>query len=107
MTALTDTRVRTMLESCGFDASRVRASELHRRALAHDASHFILVPSAIVAPRSAEEVARLLRATAQAGIPLTFRSGGTSLSGQAGTGYFCSNFYPIVTIIPIGINNTT
>ncbi|MGV8848967.1 MAG: FAD-binding and (Fe-S)-binding domain-containing protein [Propionibacteriaceae bacterium] len=85
MTATTDAGVRKLLESCGFDASQIRTSELHRRALAHDASHFILVPSAIVAPRNADEVARLLRATAQAGVPLTFRSGGTSLSGQAGT----------------------
>ncbi|MCB0910160.1 MAG: FAD-binding oxidoreductase [Propionibacteriaceae bacterium] len=53
--------------------------------MAHDASHFLLLPSAIVAPRDADEVARLLRATAAAGVPLTFRSGGTSLSGQAGT----------------------
>jgi D-lactate dehydrogenase len=53
--------------------------------MAHDASHFLLLPSAIVAPRDAEEVARLLRATASAGIGLTFRSGGTSLSGQGCT----------------------
>ena len=63
----------------------MRTSELDRRALGHDASHFLLTPAAIVAPRDAEEVARLLRATAAAGIGLTFRSGGTSLSGQAGT----------------------
>ena len=81
----TDVGVQALLESCGFEASQIRTSELHRRALAHDASHFILVPSAIVAPRTAEEVARLLRATSAAGVPLTFRSGGTSLSGQAGT----------------------
>jgi D-lactate dehydrogenase len=85
MTTFADATVRTLLETCGFDASRIRASELHRRALAHAASHFILVPSASVAPKDADEVARLLRATAAAGVPLTFRSGGTSLSGQAGT----------------------
>lgn len=74
-----------LLESCVDDRSQIRSSELDRRALAHDASHFLLLPSAIIAPRGAEEVARLLRATSEAGIPLTFRSGGTSLSGQAGT----------------------
>ncbi|MFT4110298.1 FAD-binding and (Fe-S)-binding domain-containing protein [Propionicimonas sp.] len=74
-----------LLAGCVADASQIRTAELDRRALAHDASHFLLLPSAIVAPRDAEEVARLLRATAAAGIPLTFRSGGTSLSGQAGT----------------------
>jgi len=36
-----------------------------------------------VAPRDAGQVSALLRATAAQGVPLTFRSGGTSLSGQA------------------------
>jgi len=74
-----------LLTSCVDDPSQIRSSELDRRAVAHDASHFLLLPSAVIAPRGAEEVARLLRATSEAGIPLTFRSGGTSLSGQAGT----------------------
>ncbi|WP_169923873.1 FAD-binding and (Fe-S)-binding domain-containing protein [Propionicimonas paludicola] len=74
-----------LLAGCVDDPNQIRSSELDRRALAHDASHFLLLPSAIIAPRGAEEVARLLRATSEAGIPLTFRSGGTSLSGQAGT----------------------
>ncbi len=70
---------------CVADPSQVRTDVMSRRALAHDASHVLLVPAAVVAPRDADEVARLLRATADAGIGLTFRSGGTSLSGQAGT----------------------
>ena len=74
-----------LLAGCVADPAQVRMPELDRRALSHDASHFLLLPSAIVAPRDADEVARLLRATAGAGIGLTFRSGGTSLSGQAGT----------------------
>ena len=74
-----------LLAECVADPGQLRTSELDRRAMAHDASHFLLLPSAIVAPRDAEEVARLLRATASAGIGLTFRSGGTSLSGQGCT----------------------
>lgn len=74
-----------LLTGCVRDPGQVRMAELERRALSHDASHLLLLPAAIVAPRDADEVARLLRATAGAGIPLTFRSGGTSLSGQAGT----------------------
>lgn len=54
-----------------------------RLAMAHDASHYLLTPQAVVAPRSAVEVAALLQATRTAGVPLTFRSGGTSLSGQS------------------------
>jgi len=74
-----------LLADCVRDSDQVRTTELDRRAFAHDASHFLLVPQAIVAPRDADEVSKLLRATAAAGIDLTFRSGGTSLSGQAGT----------------------
>ncbi|MGB4628572.1 MAG: FAD-binding and (Fe-S)-binding domain-containing protein [Propionicimonas sp.] len=75
----------TLLAGCVGDPEQIRMAELDRRALAHDASHFLLLPTAIVAPRTADEVARLLRATAGAGIGLTIRSGGTSLSGQCGT----------------------
>lgn len=74
-----------LLTGCVADASQLRTSELDLRAVAHDASHFLLQPSAVIAPRDADEVARLLHATTAAGVPLTFRSGGTSLSGQAGT----------------------
>ncbi|MDR0958783.1 MAG: FAD-binding oxidoreductase [Propionibacteriaceae bacterium] len=64
---------------------RVSSGEFTRRARAHDASHFLLYPSAVVTPKSADEVAKVLRAAARAGTSLTFRSGGTSLSGQGGT----------------------
>jgi D-lactate dehydrogenase len=52
---------------------------------AHDASHYLLTPQAVASPSSAEQVAGLFRASHQQGVPMTFRSGGTSLSGQAGT----------------------
>lgn len=58
-----------------------RAIDLH--ANAHDASHFLLLPQEIATPRNASEVGQLLRAGAACGVPVTLRSGGTSLSGQA------------------------
>lgn len=61
-----------------------RAIDLH--ADAHDASHFLLIPQAVVTAGNAADVGGLLRASAAQGVPLTFRSGGTSLSGQAVTG---------------------
>lgn len=68
----------------GFGANlSTRAIDLH--ANAHDASHFLLVPEALVVARDAAEVGRLLRSSAAAGVPLTLRSGGTSLSGQGVT----------------------
>ncbi|MBG6180814.1 FAD-binding and (Fe-S)-binding domain-containing protein [Arthrobacter sp. CAN_A1] len=71
------------LRSAVADPSRVltRAIDLH--ANAHDASHFLLIPQAVVVPSTAAEVGRLLQASAAQGIPLTLRAGGTSLSGQA------------------------
>ncbi|MHA7142506.1 FAD-binding and (Fe-S)-binding domain-containing protein [Arthrobacter sp. Sr33] len=62
---------------------KTRAIDLH--ANAHDASHFLLIPQAVVVPSDAAEVGALLRASAAQGLPLTLRSGGTSLSGQAVT----------------------
>jgi D-lactate dehydrogenase len=53
---------------------------------AHDAFRYLLTPQAVVAPADAAQVAALLRACSEHGAPLTFRSGGTSLSGQAVTG---------------------
>lgn len=71
------------LRSSVADPTQVRDSELDRHASAHDASHFLLLPTAVVAPRNAAEVASLLAVSARQGVPLTFRSGGTSLSGQS------------------------
>ncbi|MGQ1796419.1 FAD-binding and (Fe-S)-binding domain-containing protein [Kocuria oceani] len=68
---------------CGRNA--VVDSELEHRALAHDASHYLLQPAAVVRPRSAADMGNLFRTVSRHGLGLTFRSGGTSLSGQAVT----------------------
>jgi D-lactate dehydrogenase len=62
---------------------RGRASD--RLAYAHDASHYLMTPALVAMPETATEVARLLAASRSQGFGLTFRSGGTSLSGQAST----------------------
>ncbi|MBB2943330.1 D-lactate dehydrogenase [Actinoplanes lutulentus] len=69
------------LEQAAPGAVTARASD--RLAFAHDASHYLLTPQAVVTPHDARQIAGLLRAAADQRIPLTFRSGGTSLSGQA------------------------
>ncbi|MCW2818154.1 MAG: FAD-binding oxidoreductase, partial [Marmoricola sp.] len=56
---------------------------LDLRAQAHDASHYLLHPHAVVTARDTADVAEVMRACTRLGVPLTFRSGGTSLSGQA------------------------
>ena len=58
---------------------------IDRYAYAHDASHYQFVPDAVATPTNAAQVAALFRAAKAAGRTLTFRAGGTSLSGQAGT----------------------
>lgn len=58
---------------------------IDRLAAAHDASPYILTPQAVVTARDADDVAATLAAARHSHTPVTFRSGGTSLSGQAST----------------------
>ncbi|MEV4071846.1 FAD-binding and (Fe-S)-binding domain-containing protein [Nonomuraea fuscirosea] len=71
-----DPAVLATVEAAVPGIARTRAGD--RLGMAHDASHYLLTPQAVLVPESAEQVAALLRT----GLPLTFRSGGTSLSGQ-------------------------
>lgn len=50
-----------------------------------DASHYLLTPDAVVVPNSIAEIADILAFATRTSRPVTFRSGGTSLSGQAST----------------------
>ncbi|MEU7892028.1 FAD-binding and (Fe-S)-binding domain-containing protein [Nonomuraea sp. NPDC049152] len=63
----------------------VRTRATDRLRLAHDASHFLLHPRAVVTPTDPAQIGQLLRLSGRHGMPLTFRSGGTSLSGQGVT----------------------
>ena len=47
------TPLTALLAGCVAERAQVRTDELSRRAVAHDASHVLLVPEAVVAPRSA------------------------------------------------------
>ncbi|WP_431917646.1 FAD-binding and (Fe-S)-binding domain-containing protein [Nonomuraea jabiensis] len=71
-----DPAVLAAVEAAVPGITRTRATD--RLGMAHDASHYLLTPQAVLVPESAEQVAALMRT----GLPLTFRSGGTSLSGQ-------------------------
>ncbi|GAB3141904.1 FAD-binding oxidoreductase [Marisediminicola antarctica] len=63
----------------------VSASAFDRVITAVDASHYLLTPRAVVTPKSVAEIAELFAFATAQGEALTFRSGGTSLSGQAST----------------------
>lgn len=56
---------------------------IDRAKMAHDASHYLLTPQAVVLARDTADVERAVRIAHDLGVPVTFRSGGTSLSGQA------------------------
>ena len=75
----------TLAAELAAAVSDVRDRATDRLAFAHDASHFVITPQAVVVPRDATEVGRLFATARRTGVPLTFRSGGTSLSGQAVT----------------------
>ncbi len=67
------------------DASRVRTRAIDLAAAAADASHYLQTPAAVAVAQNAGEVVDIMRAASDRGLPVTFRSGGTSLSGQAVT----------------------
>ncbi len=77
-------------------ADRVFLGPFHTLALGDDASFYRLVPRIVVKVKTAGEVAWLLRAASDTRVPVTFRTAGTSLSGQALTDsvlvYLAGNF---------------
>jgi D-lactate dehydrogenase len=70
-----------------FPESRVRTRLSDRLAYSRDASFYQLTPQAVVFPTSTNEIQSLFGWCNDTKIPVTFRAGGSSLSGQAvGTG---------------------
>lgn len=61
-------------------------SELWQRyAFANDAGPYLLIPQAVMQPRTESEVQAIFKASQKQRIPISFRAGGTSLSGQSVT----------------------
>ena len=72
-----------LLEIVGERGLLGRATDLIR--YASDASPYRRIPAAVVQPRTVQQVAALMARARRAGLPMVFRGGGTSLSGQAQT----------------------
>jgi D-lactate dehydrogenase len=68
-----------------FPAERLKVRLIDLHAYSSDASFYTLVPRAVVFPESVEEVRILFRIAKKMGTSVTFRTAGTSLSGQAVT----------------------
>jgi D-lactate dehydrogenase len=64
-------------------AERIFLGPFHNLALGDDASFYRLVPKIVVKAITPDEVAKLLRAASAEKVAVTFRTAGTSLSGQA------------------------
>ncbi|MDU1779195.1 MAG: FAD-binding oxidoreductase, partial [Propionibacterium sp.] len=77
---LPDGLIRQLQDSIG--SKQVSADLLDLSAVAADASHYLLTPGALVRATTADDVACAMTAARRHKVGLTFRSGGTSLSGQ-------------------------
>jgi D-lactate dehydrogenase len=66
-----------------FPESQLKLSLTDRYAYAGDAGFYYLLPKAIVQAASEEDIRNLFDISKEFAVPLTFRTGGTSLSGQA------------------------
>ena len=64
-------------------ADRIKTRLIDRVSYASDAGFYYLLPKAIVQPVGEDEIISLFKFSRTEGIPLVFRTGGTSLSGQS------------------------
>ncbi|MDX2049338.1 MAG: FAD-binding and (Fe-S)-binding domain-containing protein [Chitinophagaceae bacterium] len=62
---------------------RIKTKRVDVVAYAADAGFYYLIPKAVVQPVSEEEIKKLFAVSQQFNVPLVFRAGGTSLSGQS------------------------
>lgn len=75
------TTIKELLEEI-IPADRIKTDLIDLVAFAADAGFYHLQPKAVVLPASEQEIKMLFSFSRQHQIPLTFRAGGTSLSGQ-------------------------
>ena len=68
-----------------FPSERIKSRPIDLHAYASDAGFYLLVPQVVVLPLNVEEVAGLFRIARKYNTGVTFRTAGTSLSGQSVT----------------------
>ncbi len=76
------TVVAQLARALGDDAG-VTDRILDRVAVSIDASHYLAMPQVLARPHTTAQVATAMAVAVNAGMPLTLRGGGSSLSGQA------------------------
>ncbi len=77
-----DIEIGVLLESI-LPKERIKCRLIDLVAYASDAGFYYLRPKAVVQPLSEQEIVNLLEFSHQHKVPITFRTGGTSLSGQS------------------------
>ncbi len=82
MTSTSATTLKEQLEEI-LPASRVRTRYIDLVSFASDAGFYYLLPKAVVLPVNENEIIALFAFSVRNNIPLVFRTGGTSLSGQS------------------------
>src|SRR5271157_3970929 len=78
----TSSQIKSSLSS-QIEAERILIRPIDLIAFASDASFYRLIPKAVVLAKSEDEIAKLFQFSQRAGIPMTFRAAGSSLSGQS------------------------
>jgi len=63
--------------------TRIKTRLIDLVSYASDAGFYRLIPKAVVQPANEDEIIALFRFSSEQNIPLVFRTGGTSLSGQS------------------------
>ena len=64
---------------------QITDSLFDRVSIANDASHYLLTPTMVAKPKTAQQMSEIFKITQKHDLGITFRSGGTSLSGQSVT----------------------
>ena len=66
-----------------FNKEQIKSSELYRSINSRDASYFCFPPQVIIRPFTTDQMIKILKLIPEFDQPIIFRTGGTSLSGQA------------------------
>ncbi|MFN4316064.1 MAG: FAD-binding and (Fe-S)-binding domain-containing protein [Chitinophagaceae bacterium] len=90
-----------------LSANRVKTRLIDLLSYAPDAGFYQLVPKAVVQPTTEDEIKAIFRIAEKWGVPVTFRAGGTSLSGQAVTDGILVDISQHWRKIEVGANGET
>ena len=72
-----------------------------RVSIANDASHYLLTPTLVAKPKTAQQISEIFKITQKHDFGITFRSGGTSLSGQGVTDSLLVELLPLVRCLKL------